>query len=96
MATVNGKSFFLNYSKFHLKFNISSFICDFCGKAYTSKAFLLSHQKYHKGVKNKKCIKCPSMFTEDKGLRTHLRRVHKFSEEELLAFQIDGKILHKQ
>lgn len=70
----------------------NKYICDMCGKAYTSKAFLMSHQKYHKGVKNKKCLKCPSMFTEDKGLRTHLRRVHKFTEEELIALQMDGKI----
>lgn len=68
------------------------FICDFCGRVFTSKAFLLSHQKYHKGVKKKKCFKCPSIFTEEKGLRTHLRRVHKMSDEEFLALQMNGKL----
>lgn len=68
------------------------FICDMCGKVFTSKAFLMSHQKYHKNVKSKKCLKCPSIFTEDKGLKTHMRRVHKMSEEELLTLQIEGKL----
>jgi uncharacterized Zn-finger protein len=69
-----------------------SFICDMCGKVFTSKALLMSHQKYHKGVKNKKCFKCPSVFTEDKGLRTHLRRVHKLTEEDMLALQMENKL----
>lgn len=69
-----------------------TFICDMCGKVFTSKILLMNHQKYHKGVKNRKCFKCPSIFTEDKGLRTHLRRVHKMSEQELLTLQMEGKI----
>jgi KRAB domain-containing zinc finger protein len=64
------------------------YICDICGKAFFSKAFLASHQKYHKGVKNRKCTKCPSAFTEDKGLRTHLRRVHHMTDEEVYALGI--------
>lgn len=61
------------------------FMCDICGKSFTSKAWLTSHQKYHKGIKTKKCMKCPSAFTEHKGLRTHLRRVHNMSDEEVYA-----------
>ncbi|KAG5676497.1 hypothetical protein PVAND_006328 [Polypedilum vanderplanki] len=66
------------------------YICDICGKAFFSKAFLSSHQKYHKGVKNRKCTKCPSAFTEDKGLRTHLRRVHHMTDEEVYALGISN------
>lgn len=69
-----------------------TFICDMCGKIFTSKSLLMSHQKYHKGVKSKKCFKCPSIFTEGKGLRTHLRRVHKLSGEELLMLQMEEKL----
>jgi KRAB domain-containing zinc finger protein len=61
----------------------TKFICDICGKAFISKPFLVSHQKYHKGIRSKKCTKCPSMFTEDRGLRTHLKRVHKMTDEEM-------------
>lgn len=66
------------------------FMCDVCGKEFTSKAWLVSHQKYHRGVRNKRCTKCPSSFTEFKGLRTHLRRVHHLSSEEVYAMGISG------
>lgn len=58
------------------------FICDMCAKVFLSRIKLISHQKYHRGEKKKKCNLCPSIFTEERGLRTHLRRVHSMSENE--------------
>lgn len=60
------------------------FQCDFCGKIFFSRIVLISHQKYHKSSdKKKKCLKCPSTFIEAKGLKTHMRRVHKMTEVEI-------------
>jgi KRAB domain-containing zinc finger protein len=63
----------------------SKYVCDFCGKIFFSRVVLISHQKYHQDDKNKnkKCSKCPSSFTELKGLKTHMRRVHKMSEVDI-------------
>lgn len=59
------------------------YICDMCAKIFVSRVKLISHQKYHRDEKKNKCKICPSLFTEDKGLKTHLRRVHKLTEAEI-------------
>lgn len=64
------------------------FICDMCGKAFVSRVKMISHQKYHQDEKKMQCKMCPSNFFAEKGLKTHLRRVHSLSEAELYkAFQ---------
>ncbi|CRL07559.1 CLUMA_CG020524, isoform A [Clunio marinus] len=62
---------------------VDKFICDICGKSFMSRIKLTSHQKYHQEEKMKLCKICPSTFTEEKGLKTHLRRVHKINEINL-------------
>lgn len=70
------------------------FQCDSCGKIFFSKVVLTSHQKYHQqDFKKKKCFKCPSTFTEEKGLKTHMRRVHKMSEVAIFDIFLKQKKL---
>lgn len=59
------------------------FVCDKCAKVFLSRVKLISHLKYHQDEKKKSCSRCPSSFTEERGLKTHLRRVHKLTEGEI-------------
>lgn len=62
------------------------FICDMCAKVFLSRIKLVSHQKYHREEKKVLCTSCPSSFTEERGLKTHLRRVHKLTVLQIYEF----------
>ncbi|XP_041634125.1 zinc finger protein 1024 [Cheilinus undulatus] len=69
-------------------FNSQAFICDFCGKRFTSSGGLKVHSKIHAGIKDFKCQVCGITFVQKGNLMSHLRT---HSGERPFACDICGK-----
>ncbi|XP_037094440.1 zinc finger protein 3-like [Pollicipes pollicipes] len=56
--------------------------CSICGRTYSSRSSLLHHRKVHQGAT--RCSLCGLVASKVAGLRTHLRRIHNLSAEEMM------------
>lgn len=57
-----------------MKFSPQPFLCDICGRGFTTKGLCSSHQKTHSGQDNRRfpCQVCRKLFVSKSYLKTHL------------------------
>uniref|UniRef100_A0A672QEW0 C2H2-type domain-containing protein n=1 Tax=Sinocyclocheilus grahami TaxID=75366 RepID=A0A672QEW0_SINGR len=53
-----------------------SYVCKYCGKAFTGLSNVVTHQRVHTGERPFKCDTCGKLFTEAGNLKKHQRKVH--------------------